>query len=66
MVRVLSGEPDVLRLLEHNPFPDHPPRAVRATLYEYRFTTPEEKSRTGDWWVREPKGVFFPEVALPK
>src|SRR5258708_30908398 len=66
MLRLLEGQPEVLALLEQNPFPDHPPQAVRAKLYEYRFTTFAERDRTGDWWVRELKGLYFPEVSLPK
>ena len=62
MVRLLEGQPEVLGLLESNPFLDHPPKAVRATLYEYRFTGPGAR----DWWTRELKGPYFPEVSLPK
>jgi hypothetical protein len=62
MVRLLEGRPDVLALIASNPFPDHPPKAVRATLYEYRFTKPGESG----WWTRERLGPYFPEVSLPK
>jgi hypothetical protein len=51
--RLLEADPDVLRLLHHDPFDGRPPRAVRAVLHRYRYTTPEERRRTGDWWVRE-------------
>lgn len=64
MERLLEGEPEVLRLLAKNPFPDHPPRYVRALLYEYRFTTPEERRETGAWWVRDLRGVYVPPVGL--
>lgn len=66
MLRLLQGRPEVVGLLAYNPFPEHPPKAVRATLYEYRFTTSAERAQTGDWWVREPKGPYFPEVTLPQ
>src|SRR5262249_16933832 len=33
LIRLLQGSPPVLRLLEKNPFPDRPPRYVRAVLY---------------------------------
>ncbi len=62
--RLLEGSPEVSRLLAGNPFPVAPPRYVRAMLYEYRFTTPEEKKATGDWWSRELKGVYVPAVGL--
>jgi len=64
MGRLLEGSGDVLRLLADNPFPLAPPRYVRALLYEYRFTSPEEKKATGDWWKRELKGVYVPAVGL--
>jgi lipase maturation factor 1 len=34
--------------------------AARATLWRYRFSTPEERRETGAWWVREYRGVFSP------
>ena len=47
-----AGSPTVLGLLERNPFPRAPPRFVRFALYDYRFTTPVERARTGAWWSR--------------
>jgi predicted DCC family thiol-disulfide oxidoreductase YuxK len=58
--RLLENAEPVTALLEHNPFPDEPPRYLRVTLYHYRFTTPEERRETGDWWVRESRGRFWP------
>ncbi|HTS87621.1 MAG TPA: lipase maturation factor family protein [Gemmatimonadales bacterium] len=63
--RLLEGSPDVLSLLRSNPFPDHPPRFVRAQLYRYRFSTAAERRASGDWWVRSAVGSFAPPVALP-
>lgn len=57
-----KGSPQVLALLEHNPFPDKPPRFLRVQAYEYRFTTAEERRQSGDWWRREYLGLF-PYVA---
>jgi Lipase maturation factor len=62
--KLLTGDRAVLSLLEHNPFPDHPPRWVRARLYLYRFTTPEERRASGAWWKRELVGEWLPEVSL--
>jgi hypothetical protein len=64
MARLLQGSPEVLRLLGRNPFPDGPPHYVRAMLYRYRFTSPEERRSTGAWWSRELKGVYVPAVSL--
>ncbi|MBX3746962.1 MAG: lipase maturation factor family protein [Verrucomicrobiae bacterium] len=62
--RLLDGNPATLRLLDHNPFPDAPPRFLRVRRYEYRFTTPAERRDSGHWWVREPAGLHLPPVAL--
>ncbi|HSA91834.1 MAG TPA: lipase maturation factor family protein [Terriglobales bacterium] len=64
MVRLLEGRPEVLALLGKNPFPEKPPKFVRARFYEYRFTTPEERRQTGAWWSRDLRGVYVPEIAL--
>jgi hypothetical protein len=64
LAKLLQNDPGTLSLLAANPFPDAPPRFVRARLYEYRFTTREERARTGDWWVRREAGEYFPPVSL--
>ena len=62
--KLLQGDSEVLKLMAKNPFADHPPHYVRAILYSYRFTTPEEKRDTGDWWVRKPLGLYLPPISL--
>jgi lipase maturation factor 1 len=57
--RLRAGTPEVVGLLGRNPFATAPPRFVRAVLYDYRFTTAEERGRTGAWWVRSPEGTFL-------
>ncbi|HEV2041637.1 MAG TPA: lipase maturation factor family protein, partial [Casimicrobiaceae bacterium] len=64
MRRLLEGSPPVLALLEANPFPDRPPKYVRAQLYDYRFADASTRAATGHWWVRRLDGLYFPEVAL--
>jgi hypothetical protein len=54
--RLLEGEPEVLALLASDPFEGRPPEFLRATLYDYRFTTREERAASGEWWVREELG----------
>jgi len=61
---LLAGADEVEALFAVNPFPDEPPQAIRARLYRYRFTTPEERAETGDWWVRDSRGLYLPEVHL--
>jgi hypothetical protein len=57
--KLLENDRRILRLLRHNPFPQKPPRAVRATLYLYRFTTPSERRETGAFWVRTRLGRYL-------
>ena len=56
--RLHEGSPQVLQLLEYNPFSEQPPRYLRVLAFEYRFTTPEEKEATGNWWKRKYLGEF--------
>lgn len=64
MVRLLEGSPAVLKLLGKNPFPDAPPRYVRALAFDYRFTNFAERRASGDWWQRKVEGLYFPVAAL--
>ncbi|MDX2226359.1 MAG: lipase maturation factor family protein [Verrucomicrobiae bacterium] len=60
MFRILEGSPAVLEQFANNPFPDKPPRYLRAVLYEYRFTTPGERLETGQYWKVTPLGLYAP------
>ncbi len=62
--KLLSGDRAILKLMGTNPFPDQPPQFVRALLYHYRYTDPQEKRDTGAWWVRRELGVYLPPVSL--
>jgi hypothetical protein len=64
LVKLLEGSPDVLALLGRNPFPDHPPRYVRATLYQYRMTDLRTQRETGTWWSRERLGLYVPPLSF--
>ena len=57
--KLLEGDRAVLGLLASNPFPDEPPRFVRARYFLYRFTTPDERRATGDWWHRQLVGDYL-------
>ena len=61
---LLKNDKNTLSLMAGNPFPDKPPRFVRALRYEYRFTTAAERKETGAWWKRELRGEYFPVVSL--
>jgi hypothetical protein len=58
--RLLSGGRDVLQLFAGNPFSQAPPKQVRAILWQYWFTSLDEKRRTGNWWRRELLGLYGP------
>jgi hypothetical protein len=64
--RLLRNDRPTLRLLRHNPFPDSPPRYVRAQLYEYRFTTLAELRRDRAWWHRTLVGGYVRPMTLQK
>lgn len=64
VAKLLEGDKPVLSLLHSNPFPGTPPRRIRARLFEYHFTTPEEHKRTGAWWTRTYVESYFPAVSL--
>jgi hypothetical protein len=62
--RLLANNPDVLALFRGNPFPNTPPRYLRAVLWQYWFTSRDEKRRTGNWWRRQWMGRYAPEITL--
>jgi hypothetical protein len=62
--KLLQDDKQILSLLKTNPFKDAPPKYIRALRYIYRFTTPEERQKTGNWWKRELVGVYLPPVSL--
>jgi hypothetical protein len=61
--RLLENDKDVLALFKGNPFPDSPPKYVRAVLWQYWFTSRQEKRSTGNWWRRQYLGLYAPELA---
>ncbi|MBU6411195.1 MAG: lipase maturation factor family protein, partial [Verrucomicrobia bacterium] len=63
---LLRGSPRVLPLLKHNPFPNHPPRYIRAELFDYHFTNFAERQATRAWWKRRRIGEYLPPISLRK
>ncbi len=64
VAKLLQGDSATLSLLRINPFGGKPPRFVRAMLYEYHFTTPAERSKSGLWWRRSLADSYFPAISL--
>jgi hypothetical protein len=60
--RLLTNDKDVLALFAGNPFPNKPPRQVRAVLWQYWFTSMPEKRATGNWWRRQLLGLYAPAL----
>jgi hypothetical protein len=60
--RLLENSADVLGLFKGNPFAKAPPRFVKAVLWQYWFTSMDEKRRTGNWWRRQLMGLYAPEI----
>ncbi|KAG1714702.1 Lipase maturation factor 2 [Nymphon striatum] len=58
---LLENRKDVINLLNHNPFPDKPPKYIKATLYTYHYTSYNIKERrNNNWWVRKNPTEYLP------
>ncbi|HYI33605.1 MAG TPA: lipase maturation factor family protein [Glaciibacter sp.] len=64
LIRLLEGDRRTLKLLARNPFPDEPPKWVRARVYLYRFATGRHRRATGQWWVRTEVGALVTPTSL--
>jgi Lipase maturation factor len=62
--RLLENDPATLGLMGRNPFPEAPPRYIRAQYYAYTFTTPEERRTTRRWWHRRLVSTYMRPVSL--
>jgi lipase maturation factor 1 len=60
--RLLEDDKDVLGLFRGDAFAGRPPKMVRAVLWQYWFSTPEEKRTDGVWWTRELRGTYAPTL----
>jgi hypothetical protein len=61
--KLLAADEATLALLAEDPFDGEAPAYVRVERYRYRYTTPEERAESGDWWVREWENTYVPPVA---
>ncbi len=64
-IRLLEGSPEAeqtLTLFRGNPFPQHPPKYVRAVLYQYWFSTRNQHRENGLWWTRRLLGTYAPTL----
>ena len=58
--KLLGGEKRILRLFARNPFPNAPPKFIRADWYRYQFTKPGDRG----WWTRIYSGEYLPAITL--
>jgi hypothetical protein len=61
---LLEGSQPVIHLLRENPFPEKPPRYIRASLYDYRFTDRAQRKESRAWWRRERRGTYCPILEI--
>ena len=61
-VCLLSNDKDVLALFAGSSFSQQPPRQIRIVLWQYWFTTMEEKRISGMWWRRQWLGLYAPTL----
>jgi Lipase maturation factor len=59
--KLLHNDPVALSFFRSNPFPDHPPRYIRAVLYKYTFAPPGNTD--GAWWTREFQDNWLPPLS---
>jgi hypothetical protein len=59
--KLLHNDANALSLFAANPFPDRPPRYVRAVLYRYSFAQPGNPG--GRWWDRDEIRLWLPPLA---
>ncbi len=62
--KLLHNDTGTLSLLANNPFPEKPPRYVRAALYRYRFAPLGAGGDVAAWWQRERVGLWYPAASL--
>jgi hypothetical protein len=63
LLRLLEGSQPVAGLLATDPFPDAPPRYLRATVADYRFASLEARQR-GLFWQAGASEPYCPVVEL--
>jgi hypothetical protein len=59
--KLLHNDPGALSLIAGNPFPDAPPRHVRAEFYRYEFAPLGDPD--GFWWRRSLMGIWLPPLS---
>ena len=61
-IRLLENSAQTLSLFAANPFPNAPPKYIRAVLYQYWFSTSTQKRTENLWWTRKLLGTYAPTL----
>jgi hypothetical protein len=59
--KLLHNDSGAVSLFADNPFPDKPPRYIRAVLYKYSFAEPGNAE--GKYWNRQALGLWLPPLS---
>ena len=62
VARLQEGSPEVLALLDDDPFRGEPPLHIRGMLFDYRFTDAATRRTEDAWWQRRALGLYSPVV----
>jgi hypothetical protein len=60
--KLLHNDPDALSLFAGNPFPDHPPKYIRAVLYIYKFAPFNDPQHR--YWIRDRQFLWLPAYSV--
>ncbi len=60
--KLLHNDADALSLFAGNPFPDHPPKYVRAVLYIYHFAPLNDPQHR--YWIRDRQFLWLPAYSV--
>jgi hypothetical protein len=62
--KLISRSPDVIRLFESDPFPDHRPHIIRIMVFKYSFTDLQTYRTTGRFWNKTYETDLPPPIYL--
>jgi len=60
--KLLHNDRGILNLFAHNPFPDKPPRYIRAVLYRYTFVRHDNSQQL--WWDRKTIAIWITPISI--
>ena len=60
--KLLHNDQKIVGLFAGNPFPDKPPKYIRAVLYQYEFAKPGNPQKL--WWERERIDLWIPPLSV--